>query len=90
MYQSRIANYKNGLIIVIVNSRFLERPQKRNRKNQLIHRRLTRTKSIGSGQNPESQAGRESDGYGGWCLELRREEGMGNRIYKYSKVLSEE
>ena len=31
--------------IVIVNSRFLERPQKRCRGNQLIHRRLTRTKS---------------------------------------------
>src|SRR6218665_3848702 len=38
----------------IVNSRFLERPQKRSGGNQLIHRRLTRTKSIGSGQNPES------------------------------------
>src|SRR6218665_3155316 len=31
-----------------------------------IHRRLTRTKSIVSGQNPESQAGRRL------CLELRR------------------
>src|SRR6218665_685151 len=60
------------IIIVIVNSRFLERPQKRSRRNQLIHRRLTKTKSIGSGQDPESQAGRQSDGYGGWCLELRR------------------
>src|SRR6218665_179989 len=59
-------------VIVIVNSRFLERPQKRSRENQLIHRRLTRTKSLDSGQNPESQAGRQSDGYGGWCLELRR------------------
>jgi len=49
----------------IVNSRFLERPQKRNRGNQLIHRRLTRTKSIGSRQDPESQACRQSDGYGG-------------------------
>src|SRR6218665_973269 len=58
---------------VIVNSRFLERPQKRSRGNQLIHRRLTETKSIGSGQDPESQAGRQLDGYGGWCLELRRE-----------------
>ena len=47
-------------VIVIVNSRFLERPQKRSRGNQLIHRRLTRTKSIGSGQNPESQAGRQT------------------------------
>ena len=58
--------------IVIVNSRLLERPQKRSRRNQLIHRHLTKTKSIGSGQDPESQAGRQSDGYGGWCLELRR------------------
>src|SRR6218665_2826632 len=58
--------------IVIVNSRFLERPQKRSCRNQLIHRRLTKTKSIGSSQDPESQAGRQSDGYGGWCLELRR------------------
>ena len=61
-----------GFVIVIVNSRFLERPQKRSRRNQLIHRRLTKTKSIGSGHDPESQAGRQSDGYGGWCLELRR------------------
>ena len=27
--------------------------------------------SMGSGSNPESQAGRQSDGYGGWCLDLR-------------------
>ena len=60
------------IVIVIVNSWFLERPQKRSRRNQLIHRRLTKTKSIGSGQDPESQAGRQSDGYGEWCLELRR------------------
>src|SRR6218665_879224 len=60
------------IVIVIVNSRFLERPQKRSRRNQLIHRRLIKTKSIGSGQDPESQAGRQSDGYGGWCLEFRR------------------
>src|SRR6218665_2039709 len=60
------------LIIVIVNSRFLERPQERSRRNQLIHRRLTKTKSIGCGQYPESQVGRQSDGYGGWCLEFRR------------------
>src|SRR6218665_1962753 len=58
--------------IVIVKSRFLERPQKRSRRNQFIHRLLTKTKSIGSGQDPESQAGRQLDGYGGWCLELRR------------------
>src|SRR6218665_543540 len=44
--------------IVIVISRFLEHPQKRSRRNQLIHRRLTKTKSIGTGQDPESQAAR--------------------------------
>ena len=47
-------------VIVIVNSRFLERPQKRSRGNQLIHRRLTKTKSLDSGQDPESQAGRQA------------------------------
>ena len=64
-------NGKRGIVIVI--SRFLERPQKRSRRNQLIHRRLTKTKciSLGGGQDPESQAGRQIDGYGGWCLELR-------------------
>ena len=39
---------------------------------QLIHRRLSKTKSIGSGSDPVSQAGRQSDGYGGWWMELRR------------------
>ena len=48
--------------------------------------RLTKTKSIGSGQDPESQAGRQSDGYGGWCLELRREGGMGMTMNQDSKV----
>ena len=43
--------------MVIVNSRFIERPQKRSRGNQLIHRRLTKTK--GCGQDPESQAGKQ-------------------------------
>jgi len=66
--------YFTVIVIVglIVNSRFLERPQKRSRRNQLIHTRLTWTKSIGSGQDPENQAGRQSDGYGGWRLELKR------------------
>src|SRR6218665_1885932 len=32
--------------IVIVNSRFLERPQKRSRGNQLIHSCLTRTRGV--------------------------------------------
>jgi len=44
--------------IVIVNSRFLQRPQKRIPMNQLIHRHLIRTKSIGRGQDPENLAGR--------------------------------
>ena len=39
---------------VIVNSWFLEGPQKRSRRNQLIYRCLTKAKSIGSGQDPES------------------------------------
>src|SRR6218665_1617600 len=60
------------IIIVIVNSRFLERPQKRSRRNQLIHSRLTKTKSIGSGQDPESQAGRQTVRRLWWMvLELR-------------------
>jgi len=35
---------------------------------------LPKTKSIGSESDPESKADRqsESDGYGGWCLEMRR------------------
>src|SRR6218665_712399 len=48
------------IVIVIVNSIFLQRPQNRGRGNQLIHRRLSKTKSIGSGSDPESQAGRQS------------------------------
>ena len=53
-YHSMVS-YGNGCLHtdVIVNSRFLQRPQKRSRGNQLIHRHLTRTNSI------------ESDGYGG-------------------------
>ena len=70
----RMANNKQLLsLIVIVNSRFLLLPQKRNRGNQLIHRRLSKTKSIGSGSDPESKAGRQSDVYGARMgLELRR------------------
>src|SRR6218665_1388994 len=69
---SEVDYSRNRIAIVIVIFRCLERPQKRSRRNQLIHRRLTKTKSISSGQDPKSQAGRHSDGYGGWCLELRR------------------
>jgi len=58
--------------IVIVNFGFLQRPQERSRGNQLIHRRISKTKPKGSGSDPESQTGRQSEGYGGLCLELRR------------------
>ena len=73
-----VENKQTDLQIVIVNSRFLQHPQKQNQGNQLIHRCLSKTKTIGRAQDPESQAGRQSDGYGGWCLELRRG-GMGKR-----------
>ena len=50
--------------IVVVNSRFLQRPQKRSRGNQLIHIRLTKTKSIGRGSRS-----RESDRQTVWQAE---------------------
>ena len=60
-------------IFVIRNRKLLiSRAPTKAKSNQLIHRRLTKSKSIGSGQDPESQAGRQSDGYGEWYLELRR------------------
>src|SRR6218665_256186 len=34
------------LVILIVNSIFVQRPQKHNRRNQIIHRHLTKAKSI--------------------------------------------
>jgi len=64
--------WKHAFVIVIVNSILPQRPQKRGRRNQLIHRRLSKSESIGSGSDPESQASRQSDRYGGWCLELIR------------------
>jgi len=68
-------NVSKSLPIVIVNLRFLKHPQKRSCGNQLIHRSISKTKLMGSGSDSESQvgrqAGRQSDGYGGWCLELR-------------------
>jgi len=48
------------IIIVIVNLRFLQYTQKRSRGNQLIHRCLSKTKSIGSWSDPQSQAGRQT------------------------------
>lgn len=44
------------LYIVIANSRFLQCPQKKSHGNQLIHRPLYKTKSIGSRSDPEIQA----------------------------------
>jgi len=35
---------------------------------------LTKTKSIDRGSHTESPAGRQSDGYDGWCLDFRWEE----------------
>ena|SRR6218665_1672743 len=80
---SKIIITDTSSLIVIVNLRFLQRPQKRSQRNQLIHSRLSKTKLIGSGSDPESQASRQSDGYGGWCLELMRG-GKEKRTYKDS------
>ena len=53
-------------------------PTKGSCGNQLIRSWLSKTKkAIGSGSDPESQASRQSDNYGGWCLELRRAERYG-------------
>ena len=62
--------------IVIVNSWFLERPQKRSRRNQLIHRHLTKTKSIGSGRDPDRESDRQTVRRLWWMVfgvETRRE-----------------
>ena len=66
--------------IVIVNFCFLERPQKRNCRNQPIHRRLTKTKSIGSGQDPESQAGSSQTAMVDCAWSWDGEEGMGKTM----------
>jgi len=58
-----------GTHIVIVNSRRLERPQKRSRGNQLIPKQIRQ--SAVKIQRVR-QAGIQSDGYVGWCLEFRR------------------
>jgi len=54
--------------IVIVHSELLKRPHKRSRWNQLIHRHLTKTKSMDRGQDQESQTGRQLNGYDGYIL----------------------
>ena len=50
---------------------------------------MSKTKSIGSGSDPESRARSQSDDYGGWCLELRlgEEDKSGKDLLK-SSVLS--
>jgi len=44
----------NLIVIAIINSRFLQRPPKQNRGNQLIHRHLSKKKSIGRVSDPEN------------------------------------
>src|SRR6218665_483945 len=58
---------------VIVNSRFLQHQHKQSRWNLLIHRRLTKTKSIGRRLRCI-----ESDGYGLWSSDSKggREKSM--------------
>jgi len=56
-----------GSEIVIINSRCLQRPQRRSRENQFINRRLSKTKLTAAVRSRESSG--QSDGYGGWCLE---------------------
>src|SRR6218665_3314360 len=46
--------------IVIVNSTFLERPQKRSHRNQLIHRRLTKRKAIDRQRSRPKESGRQT------------------------------
>jgi len=43
---------------IIVNSRFLKRPQKWGGGNQISNRRLSKTKLIGSGSDSESRTGK--------------------------------
>jgi len=62
----------------------------RSREPAITHRRLYKTKSIGSGSDQESQAGRQSDGYGGWCLEFRREVGMGEDYDSHSDFIKDD
>src|SRR5688572_28723118 len=69
--------------IIIVNSIFLQRPQKRSRGNQLIHRRLTKTESIGRGSKSR-ESGRQTVRRLRWMMlrvdmarEVRGSEGIG-------------
>src|SRR6218665_1531103 len=63
--------YACGSPFVIVISIFLQCPPKRSRGNQLIHRRLTRAISIGSGSRSRD-SDRQTEGYLGRRMELTR------------------
>ena len=62
---------------VIVNSRFLQHQHKQSRWNLLIHRRLTKTKSIGRRLRC-IESGSQSDGYGLWSSDSK---GVGRRVW---------
>ena len=65
------------IVIVIVNSRFLQRSQKCSNRNQLIHRHLIKATSICSGSRDRESAGRQLDSIGGRCLDLLRQKETG-------------
>src|SRR6218665_1240387 len=60
IYGLRAKMVREDIVIVNVNSRFLQRPQKRSRRNQIIHKHFSRTKSIGNVSDPDRQAGRQT------------------------------
>jgi len=71
----------NNHLIVIVNLRFVHRPQKRSCGNQLnrqgikiqiVSQSVSQSGRQAGRQTVRRQAGRQLDGYGGWCLELRQ------------------
>jgi len=79
-------------VIVIVISRFLQRPQKISRWNQLIHRRLSKTKSIGGRVKIQSQADLPGVGVATprYWAEGRGVAGGGRRrVVKYYYILQE-
>lgn len=56
--QQRCVGHKRVIVILGLNSRFLQRPQKRSPKNQLIYMRLSKqNRQACSGSDPESQTG---------------------------------
>ena len=76
------------IVIVIVDSWFLERPQKRSHRNQLIHRRLfpLNQKKIDRQWSRSRESGRQTDGYGGWCMELRRGGSYGECMMNQDRI----